>query len=60
MFKLLGVVVGVYTFAAALKGTVYARSGVWGRAISKHESPDRFWMVIAIYAALSVALLTVF
>jgi hypothetical protein len=59
MFKLLGALVGVYTLVAAVKGEVYAKSGVWGRTISKHESPEYFWIVIAIYGALSVALLTI-
>lgn len=60
MFKLLGVLVGLYTILAAFKGEVFARSGVWGRTISKHDSPEYFWVVIAIYGALSVALLTIF
>lgn len=60
MFKLLGVLVGLYTILAAFKGEVFAKSGVWGRTISKHDSPEYFWVVIAIYGALSVALLTIF
>jgi hypothetical protein len=60
MFKLLGALVGLYTLVAALKGVVYAKSGMWGRTISKYESPEHFWIVIAIYGALSVALLTIF
>lgn len=60
MFKLLGALVGLYTLFAALKGVVYAKSGAWGRAISKQESPEYFWIVIAIYGALSAALLTIF
>jgi hypothetical protein len=60
LFKLLGALVGVYTLFAALKGTVYAKSGAWGRAISRHESPKYFWVVIAIYGALSAALIAIF
>jgi hypothetical protein len=60
MFKLLGALVGVYTLVAAMKGMVHAKSGAWGRTISRRESPEHFWIVIAIYGALSVALLTVF
>lgn len=60
MFKLLGALVGVYAVASAFKGEVYAKSGAWGRAISKQEEPRYFWVVIAIYGALSIALLTVF
>jgi len=59
-FKLLGIVVGLYTLYGAWAGEVYARSGVWGRRVRKDESPRYFWTVIAIYGALSVALLTVF
>ena len=58
MFKLLGAVIGLYTLLAAFKGVVYAKSGMWGRTISKRESPGHFW--IAIYCVLSVALLTIF
>ena len=60
MFKLLGALVGGYALVAALKGMVYAKAGMWGHTISKRESPERFWIVIAIYGALSVALLTIF
>lgn len=60
MFKTLGVLVALYTTYAALKGEVYAKSGVWGRTVSRAESPQYFWVVIVIYAALSIALLTVF
>lgn len=60
MFKVLGVLVGLYTLFAILKGEVYAKSGVWGRTVSKQHSREYFWVVIAIYGALSVALLTVF
>jgi hypothetical protein len=60
MFKMLGVLVGFYTLYAAFRGEVYAKSGPTGRTVSRWDSPRYFWAVIAIYAALSVALLTVF
>ena len=60
MFKLLGAVLAAYTLIAALKGEVYAKSGVWGRTISKHAAPEHFWIAIVIYGALSAALLTLF
>lgn len=60
MFKLIGVLLAAYTLFAALKGEVYAKSGVWGRTIVKDEAPAYFWMVIGIYAALSIALFVVF
>jgi len=60
MFTLLGVLVAIYTLYAASKGEVFAKSGPWGRWISRAESPRYFWVVISIYGALSLALLTVF
>lgn len=60
MFKILGLLVGLYTLYATLKGEVYAKDGASGRVVSRAESPEYFWVVIAIYAGLSVALLTVF
>jgi hypothetical protein len=60
VFKLLGVVVALYTVQAALKGEVYAKSGPGGRLISRSESPEYFWAVVVVYGALSVALFTIF
>ena len=60
MFKLLGVLVGLYAAYAAVSGRVYARSGVWGRMVSRQESPEYFWTIVVIYFGLAIALLTVF
>ena len=60
LFKALGVVLAIYTAHAAFRGEVYARSGWKGRTIERMEEPRYFWVVIAIYFGLSVALLTVF
>jgi len=60
VFKILGVLIGLYTLYAAIHGEVYAKSGAWGRTISRVDSPEYFWVVITIYAGLSVALTTVF
>jgi hypothetical protein len=62
VFKALGLVVAAYTLWAAVDGKVYAKqSGLrGGRHVHKTEEPRYFWVVIAIYAGLSVALLTVF
>ena len=57
---MLGVLVALYTTYAAIKGEVYAKSGPWGRTVSRVDSPEYFWVVIVIYAGLSVALITVF
>jgi hypothetical protein len=60
VFKILGVLVGLYTLYAALKGEVYAKNGISTRVVSRTDSPVYFWVVIAIYAGLSVALVTIF
>lgn len=60
MFKMLGAVVALYTVFAACKGEVYAKHRAWGRTVSRADSPQYFWVVIAIYAGLSAALIMVF
>jgi hypothetical protein len=60
IFKRLGILVALYTAYAAATGKIYAKSGVGGRVISRRDSPRYFWVVVAIYAGLSVALLTIF
>ena len=60
MLKLPGVLVGLYAAYAVVKGEVHAKSGVWGRSISRAQSPEYFWIVIVAYFGLAIALLTVF
>jgi len=60
MFIALGILVALYVAHAAATGRVYARSGPWGRLVTRADSPEYFWIVLTIYAALSVALLTIF
>jgi hypothetical protein len=60
VFDLPGILLAVYTAYAAVRGSVYARSGAWGRTVHRGASPEYFWTVIAIYAALSLALLFLF
>jgi hypothetical protein len=60
VFKILGILVCVYTVYAAVSGRVFAKSGAWGRTVSRQESPEYFWIVIVIYACLGVALGTMF
>lgn len=60
MFKALGILVCCYTLFAVISGRVYAKSGVWGRMVSRQDSPEYFWLVVFIYACLGIALLTVF
>jgi len=60
MFKGLGVLLAIYTLYAICQGRVFAKSGVWGKTISRAASPHYFWAVIAVYSLLSLALLTIF
>jgi hypothetical protein len=60
VFKVLGLLVALYTVYAALTGAVYVKSGPGGRVVSRDQSPEYFWIVLVLYAGLSVALLTVF
>jgi hypothetical protein len=60
LFPLLGLLVGAYTIYAIVTGSVYAKSGPGGRLVSRAESPEYFWVVIAIYAGLTFALFFLF
>ena len=60
MFKILGIVLGFYTLYAVLKGEVLAKSGAWGRTVSRVASPEYFWLVVTIYFAVSGALIALF
>ena len=59
-FKVLGVLVALYTAYAAISGRVYVKAGASGKTITRAESPGQFWVSIVIYAGLSIALMTVF
>jgi hypothetical protein len=60
MFDLLGALLGLYVVYAIANGAVHAKRGPWGETVSRTQSPEYFWTVIAIYAALSVALIAWF
>jgi hypothetical protein len=60
MFKVIGAGLAIYVCYAAVSGSVYAKSGISGRGVLREESPTYFWVVIAIYAALSLALVLLF
>ena len=60
MFKAIGILVALYTAYAIVRGEVYARSGPGGKMVERAASPRYFWVVIAIYAGLAVALMTIF
>jgi hypothetical protein len=42
LFQAIGVLVAIYILYAAVKGEVYARSGVKGGFVSRRESPGYF------------------
>lgn len=56
LFKALGVLLAVYVVLAVLNGSVYAKSGVWGRTFNRVDQPLRYWSAIGVYALLSAAL----
>jgi hypothetical protein len=60
VFKILGILVGLYTLYAIVKGEIYAKSGISGKTVTRTDSPGYFWVIAAIYAGLGIALLTVF
>lgn len=60
MFKALGLLVGLYVLYAWVTGEVRVKSGLWGKSVSRVESPVEFWFVLAIYAGLAIALATAF
>jgi hypothetical protein len=60
MFTPLGLLVGLYTTYAACTGSVYARRGAWGSMIARDEEPIRFWVTIACYALLALAMIVIF
>ncbi|MBL0029929.1 MAG: hypothetical protein IPO95_12985 [Rhodanobacteraceae bacterium] len=60
MFPILGCGVLAYTAFALLQGRVHAKSGWQMREIHRMSRPRYFWTVIVCYAALGIALITVF
>jgi hypothetical protein len=60
MFRIIGVLVALYTLYALVTGSVWAKAGISAREILRQESPGNFWTVIVIYTALSVALIFYF
>jgi hypothetical protein len=60
MFKVIGILLAAYTVYAMVRGDVIAKSGVSGRTVERVSSPRYFWVVIAIYLGLALALITIF
>lgn len=59
MFKLLGTLLACYTLYAAITGEVWAKDGIRGVRVCRLQRRGYFWVVVAIYGGLSLALLTV-
>ena len=57
MFKLLGALLACYVAYAVLSGEVLAKAGAGSRSVQRSESPAYFWLVVFIYAGLSLALI---
>lgn len=56
LFKALGLLLAGYVAIAVLSGSVYAKSGVWGRTLRRTDRPLPYWSAIAAYTLLSLAL----
>lgn len=59
-FKVLGILLAMYVCYSVVTGRVLAKAGPGRREVRRDESPRYFWIVIAIYACLGIALVTVF
>lgn len=60
VFKLLGVALGCYVARALARGSVYAKSGVWGRTFTRSDNAFGYWSAIGAYTLLAIALALVF
>jgi hypothetical protein len=60
LFRLLGVLLVAYLIQALHRGHVYARSGLFGRDLSRAAQPVSYWSAVVAYALLAAALLFVF
>lgn len=60
LFRLLGVLLVAYLIQALHSGHVYARSGLFGRDLSRDAEPVSYWSAVVAYALLGAALLFVF
>ncbi len=56
LFRVLGIALGCYVAYGLATGTVYAKSGVFGRNFSRDEDGFGYWSAIGAYTLLSVAL----
>ena len=60
-YRLLGVLLVAYLIQALHSGHVfYARSGLFGRDLSRAAEPASYWSAVVAYALLAAALLLLF
>jgi len=57
LFVLLGLLLATYIVQSLITGTVYAKSGIWGRVFDRRDDPWHYWSAIVCYSLLSVFLL---
>jgi hypothetical protein len=60
LFRLLGLLLAAYLLQALHSGHVYARSGFFGRDVSRDAQPFGYCSAVVTYALLAAALLLVF
>jgi hypothetical protein len=60
LFRLLGVLLVACLIQALHRGHVCARSGLFGRDLSRAAQPVSYWSAVVAYALLAAALLFVF
>jgi hypothetical protein len=60
MFVLLAIPLAIYVVYAAATGGIWIAQGPLARRVTRTESPVYFWICVAIYAGLAVALATLF
>ena len=59
-YKVLGLIVFIYTAYSVYIGKVYAKDKTSGRTIIRSEEKGFFWAVISGYFALALALFFIF
>ena len=60
MFKAVGTIVVLYLVYCLASGSVIAKAGPGGRRINRATSARHYWITMAVYALLAIALFTVF
>ncbi|MGH8138062.1 MAG: hypothetical protein ACREVV_07695 [Steroidobacteraceae bacterium] len=60
LFRLSGALICCYVAQALVTGTVYAKSGMWGRNFRRDEDMLSYWSAVGAYGGLAVMLLFLF